>query len=254
MPLTMKRYLIALDPGQKQDPAAVQIYKAVPDVIHPDTLIQKEGKIIYRDNLVMQYRYADKRYTYLVEQILNIMQRPSLSSECLLVFDATGVGAAVKDMFVAAGVKDMIPIVYTAGGKVTYVWRDEKDDRFKVPSNETFKIRRLDELHVPKSDMVDAARLEMEREAVKLVKDLPYKADFEKQMLEFRGKMNAKGYTSYNNSKDEIHDDWVNCFMMRSFIRRFYRSEIYREEKEYTAYEDSTVGLKAVLGSRSETW
>lgn len=254
MPLSMKRYLIALDPGQKQDPAAVQIYKAVPDVIHPDKLIQQEGKIIYRDNLVMQYRYADKRYTYLVEQILNIMQRPSLSSESILVFDATGVGAAVKDMFVAAGVKDMIPIVYTAGGKVSYVWRDEKDERFRTPNNETFRMRTLDELHVPKADMVDAARLELERQAVKIVKNLPYKDDFEKQLLEFRGKMNQKGYTSYNNSKDEIHDDWVNCFMMRSFIRRFYRSEIYKEEKTYTAYEDTVTGLKAVLGERAENW
>ena len=145
-------------------------------------------------------------------------------------------------------------VCYTAGGKVSYVWRDEKDERFKTPSSETFRMRTLDELHVPKPDMVDAARLELERQAVKIVKNLPYKDDFEKQLLEFRGKMNQKGYTSYNNSKDEIHDDWVNCFMMRSFIRRFYRSEIYREEKPYTAYEDTVTGLRTVLGDRAENW
>ena len=107
MPLPMKRYLITLDPGQKQDPAAIQVYKAVPELVHPDPLIAEEGKIIYRDDLVMQYKLSDKRYTALADFVVGLMSRKSLSSESVLVFDATGVGAAVKDLFHAQGVKDM---------------------------------------------------------------------------------------------------------------------------------------------------
>ncbi len=253
MPLSMKRYLIVLDPGQKQDPAAIQVYKAVPEVVHPDPLIGREGKIIYRDDLVMQYKLSDKRYTYLADFIVALMERPSLSSESLLVFDATGVGAAVKDLFHAAGVKSMIPIVYTAGGKLSYVYRDSSDKRFKM-KGDVFEMKVLDELHVPKSDLVDAAKAELERHAVRIVPKLPYAEDFERQMIEFRGKMNDKGYRSYNNSKDEIHDDFVNCFMMRSFIRRFYRAEIYREEQPYVNQEKAEVTLRTVLGDRASRW
>ena len=253
MPLSMKRYLIAMDPGQKQDPAAIQIYKASPQIVHPDPLINQEAKIIYRDDLVMQYKLEDKRYTHLVDFLLRQMERPSLSSECVLVFDATGVGTAVKDMLHDRGVKDMIPIVYTAGGKASYVYRDDQDKRFQMTGQKTFQVRLLDEIRVPKSDLVDAARLELERKAVRFAKGVPYMAEFETEMTEFRGKMNAKGYTSYNNSKDEIHDDWVNCFMMRSYIRRRYRADVYREEGIYGSSQDKEVTLGTLIGRGRDT-
>ena len=151
MPLSMKRYLIAMDPGQKQDPAAIQVYKAIPELVHPDPLINRDAKVIYRDVIVMQYKLSDKRYTYLADFVIGLMSRKSLSSESVLVFDATGVGAAVKDMLHERGVKDMIPIVYTAGGKESYVYRDSKDKRFQLSGSESrFQIQALDEIRVPK--------------------------------------------------------------------------------------------------------
>ena len=150
MPLSMKRYLIALDPGQKQDPAAIQVYKMTPELIHGNKLINETGKVIYRDNLVFQAKLMDTRYTALAEYVIGIMSRPSLSSEAVLVFDATGVGAAVKDIFLDSGVKDMLPIVYTAGGKVTYVYRDNQDKRFQTASQiGQRQIKAIDEIHVP---------------------------------------------------------------------------------------------------------
>ena len=249
MALAMKRYLISMDPGQKQDPAAIQVYKAVPELVHPDHLINEDAKVIYRDDIVMQYKLEDKRYTFLADFVLGLMQRPSLSSECVLVFDATGVGTAVKDMLVEKGVKDMIPIVYTSGGKASYVYRDDMDKRFQMPGQSPFKIRALDEIRVPKADLVDAARLEMERHAVRLAVGIPYREEFQTQMMEFRGKMNAKGYTSYNNSSDEIHDEWPNCFMMRSYIRRRFRADVYKEEGLY-GQENRVVGLDTLTGGR----
>lgn len=253
MPLPMKRYLITLDPGQKQDPAAIQVYKAVPELVHPDPLIAEAGKIIYRDDLVMQYKLSDKRYTALADFVVGLMSRKSLSSESVLVFDATGVGAAVKDLFHAQGVKDMIPIVYTAGGKVSFVYRDQNDRRFRQGQN-GMQMQVLDEIHVPKSDLVDAAKAELERKAIRPVPGIPYLEEFQTQLLEFKGKMNQKGYVSYNNSKDEIHDDLVNCFMMRCFIRRFFRAEIYREEKTYETTRGESVSLRQILGERASGW
>lgn len=254
MAMKMKRYLIALDPGQKQDPAAIQIYKAMPEIVHPDPLINQRAKVIYRDDLVMQYKLADKRYTYLADFVVGLMSRKSLSSESVLVFDATGVGAAVKDMLHDRGVKDMIPIVYTAGGKESYVYRDEGDKRFQIGSgNSPFRLRTLDEIRVPKPDLVDAARMELERKAIRIVPKIPYVEEFHTQMMEFRGKMNAKGYVSYNNSKEEIHDEWPNCFMMRSWVRVKFNADMYEEEGEYGANKD-VVGLADLMGLTKPEW
>lgn len=260
MPLSMKRYLIAMDPGQKQDPAAIQVYKAIPELVHPDPLINRDAKVIYRDVIVMQYKLSDKRYTYLADFVIGLMSRKSLSSESVLVFDATGVGAAVKDMLHERGVKDMIPIVYTAGGKESYVYRDSKDKRFQLSGSESrFQIQALDEIRVPKADLVDAARLEMERKAVRFAEDfngrsVPYKDEFEVQMTEFRGKMNPRGYVSYNNSSEEIHDEWPNCFMMRSWARRRFGATIYREEGPYGERDEKEVSLRSILGERAAHW
>ena len=253
--LTMKPYLIALDPGKSPDPAAIQVYKTIPSLVHPDPLIAEEGKVIYRDDIVMQYKLSDRRYTELVEFVVNLMSRKSLSNQCVLVFDATGVGKAVKDMFWDRGIRDMIPIVYTAGGKASYVYRDESDKRFQPSTGRSaFTVKTLDEIRVPKPDLVDAAKLELERHGVRVAKGVPYREEFERQMIEFRGKMNAKGYVSYNNSKDEIHDEWPNCFMMRSYIRNRFRADIYRNEETYEKKAASVVGLREIMGDRLEDW
>lgn len=244
----MKPYLIAFDPGKTQDPAAIQVYKAEFGVVHPNSLLERKGKVIFRDNLVMQYKLSDKRHTKTAEFIVNLMKRPSLVAQTVLVFDATGVGAAVKDILWDSGVRDMLPIVYTAGGHVNYKYVEDGDERFNIGQNKAFKLKMIDQINVPKPDLVDAARLAMERQEVKLVKGLPYAEEFQRQLIEFRGVMNKKGYVSYNNSSDEIHDEWVNTFMMRSYVRSLYMAQIYELEQPWEKYEETVVGLKEIIG------
>lgn len=219
----MKKYLLAVDPGQKQDPAAIQLYMQEMELVHGVELLDQPDRVLLSDLLIYQWRIQDRRYTDLARFVVDIMDRQDLKEQTVLVLDATGVGTGVKDMLYSMGVKDMIPIVYTAGGKVSYVYRDTQDKRFKAGQHQALDFHVLDEIHVPKSDLVDEAVIALEQRRVKIPRGVPYKDDFERQMVEFTGKMNARGYMSYNNSDDEIHDDFVNCLMMRSWVRRQYK-------------------------------
>lgn len=218
------KYLISMDPGKKQDPAAVQLYRATPVIDHPKGPLD-ERRIIVKDDLIAQWSLADKRYTYLGSFVFDLMGRKELQAQTVLVFDATGVGEAVKDILHDRGIRDMVPVVYTAGGRVSYVYRDANDKRFQMRESHHLDLRIFDEVHVPKADMVDAAVVALEQHQIRVSRDVAYADEFKKQMTEFTGKMTAKGYMSYNNSSDDIHDEWVNCLMMRSWYRRFFSKE-----------------------------
>lgn len=232
-----KQYVIAFDPGKVNDPAAVQVYRAVPVFIPEDNVFNRARTLI-KDDLVMQYQVQEQRHTDTARFIANLMRRKDLVDASVLVFDATGVGQAVKDILVDEGVRDMVPIVYTSGGSVTMKYMDSAmDRRFAMPGQAiSFKI--LDEVHVPKNDMVDAARLALECEEIRIAKGLPFLDGFRNQMVNFTGKMNKKGYTSYNNSSDDIHDEWVNCLMMRSWYRHRFRKAIDAQQGTYDKGEE----------------
>ena len=218
------KYLIAMDPGQKQDPAAIQLYRATPVLDHPKGPLDAMRYLVF-DDVISQWSLADKRYTYLGDFVFRLMGMKELQAQTVLVFDATGVGAAVKDILHDKGVRNMVPIVYTAGGRVSYVYKDANDKRFQMRGAHQIDLRVFDEIHVPKADMVDAAVVALEQHQVRIAPNVDYRDEFKKQMTEFTGKMSAKGYVSYNNSSDDIHDEWVNCLMMRSWYRRFFAKE-----------------------------
>lgn len=237
--MEIKRYLIAMDPGKKQDPATIQVYKAMPTLINPDPLLAEPGRIIIHDDLVMQYSIQEKRYTDLVAFLYDLMNRRSLKDNSVLVFDATGVGEAVKDMLHDRHVRSMVPIVYTSGGRVTPVYQDGGDRRF---GSQAMALKILEEIHVPKNDMVDAARIAMEQHQVRVVPGVPGTEDFHTQLREFTGRMTSKGYMTYNNSSDDVHDDKVNCFMMRCWYRR-YLGEQYLRMYDSSADDQETVSI-----------
>lgn len=228
----MKEYLIVGDPGQSQDPFAIQIYKAEPEYDPGAEQLGRSPRVIVKDKLVMQYRLMNKRYTDVCRFIRDLMDREAMRERTMFIFDCTGIGRAVKETFQEWGVRSMLPIFYTAGAKVNYVYLDTQDKRFNTSkgySSLDFKI--IDQINVPKADMVDAARIALEQHQVSVSRNIDYVGDFDLQLRSFTGKMNPNGYTSYNNSDDEIHDDFVNCFMMRSWYRANFREQIINLER-----------------------
>lgn len=228
----IKKYLITLDPGKKQDPAALQVWRLTPVMHHADPLLAVPKHIMYKDDLVMQYELQDKRYTELARFAHDLMTREGVKYNAVIAFDCTGVGEAVKDMLYEKGIRDMIPILYTSSGKVRYIYKDSanQDPRFSSGGKQSPMLKRLDQVNVPKAVMVECAKIAMEKQEIRLVPGVPYLSRFRLQMEEFRGKMSDKGYESFNNSSDEIHDEWVNCFMMRSWVRQKFQKAITKEE------------------------
>lgn len=219
----MLKYLIVLDPGQSSDPFAIQIYRAVPIVDYGVAQMGTKDRIMCKDDLIMQYKIQDTRYKVVCKFVVELMNREDMYEQTSLVMDATGIGRAIKEEFQDAGIKSLIPISYTAGGRVNYQYLDTNDQRFNTSSGGYLNFKRLDQINVPKADMVDAARIALEQHQVRIAPNLPYLSDFKLQMVSFTGKMSPSGYTSFNNSSDDIHDEWVNCLMMRSWFRMNFK-------------------------------
>lgn len=226
-------YLFSLDLGKQNDPSSLQVWKAT-IVEEPGLAGGLGGYAIYKDVLVTQKQYLKVRYTDIVEQVVTMLNHPLFVNMSHLVFDCTGVGQAVKDMFYEANLRTMTPVNYTAGGNVKYVYKSDTDSRFG--SSWSSQLKTLDQINVPKADLVSAAKasLEMQEIEIPLIvngKEIPFLKTFQRQMEEFTGKMGARGYVKYNNSSDDIHDDWVNCFMLRSWWRRNFEAEMTRRKQ-----------------------
>nr|DAT34160.1 MAG TPA: terminase large subunit [Caudoviricetes sp.] len=245
----MKQYCIAFDVGKNPDPSAIQVWKEV-QIMEPATHSTPARQIL-KDDLIMQYRLYDKRHTATAHFIGDLMRREELIENAILVFDSTGVGEAMKDcLWEYEGIRNMIPIKYTAGDKERPVYKaSEADPRFSASMREGFvQMKYLDYITVPKNMMVEQAQRAMELGEIRLAPNLPYKDEFKIQMQAFTGKMNKKGYTSYNNDTDKTHDDWVNCFMMRSWYRNRYRKMITEANREYSRNDE----VADILGRGSD--
>lgn len=238
MAVAMKQYCVAFDVGKLKDPSAIQIWKN--NLIYEPETQTTPARQLWKDDLVMQYRIMDKRHTYTAHFIADLLRRENLIANSVLVFDSTGVGEALKDiLWDKEGIRNMIPIKYTAGDREHIVYRTDDDQRFTFQSNKLQnQMKFLECINVPKNMMVEEAQRSMELGEIRIAPGIPYREEFKLQMQSFTGRMNKKGYTSFNNEADSIHDDWVNCFMMRSWYRNRFRKLITGESHEYSKAEE----------------
>lgn len=239
------KYLLVHDPGKKQDPGALQVYRQTFVMMNENKLLNDPQKVVAMDDLVMQYQFTDKRYSFVADFLRDLTLRQGIKENFLLVFDTTGVGEGLKDALFERGVTRVLPIYYLGdqSTQVRYVYRDQQDRRFKSETATASSFAVLDQINVPKPIMVECAKRAMEWQEVRIVPNLPFVKDFERQMEEFTGTMTKKGYRQYNNSSDDVHDEWVNCFMMRSWVRQKWQSKTTAEELELTHGKQETADI-----------
>ncbi|MFN0169572.1 MAG: hypothetical protein ACKV22_24385 [Bryobacteraceae bacterium] len=104
-----------------------------------------------------------------------------------LVVDATGVGAAVLEMFRHPSIY-LHPVVITGGDQVNYA---------------------AGRLHAPKAEIVTTLALLLEQDKFRLAHDLPLAAEFHREMTNFRVDARPAGRFRFGASRAGVHDDLV---------------------------------------------
>ena len=191
----MANYLAGVDLGQSSD------YTAIAIVEHLERFTDRprrqwadmhgwhsEPDIEDVFHLVDLRRWRGEPYPKLVSEICRILAQPALRGRVSLTFDASGVGAAVEDLFNAArshGELEQFPlgVVITAGGE-SRRWQ------------------------VAKKDLISRLVVAFESGQVKVADGLPLAATLKTELLEFRARINAAAHTSFDAPSGK-HDDLV---------------------------------------------
>ncbi len=131
-------------------------------------------------------------YPAIVDDVVALGQRPELDRVELLA-DATGVGAAIVDMFDRAlrnvrSLRGVQPVVITAGHEETRA------------SNGAW--------HVPKRNLVASVQRVLQEGRIKLPKDKPEAGLLVNELQNYQVKLSDAGHDSYNARQGQ-HDDLV---------------------------------------------
>lgn len=186
--------VIALDPGQRQDPAALVIVERI--LLARDNPTDHDR---YRWDVAYAQQWAlGTPHTSVVTDTLAVMHREGLE-DARLVFDATGVGAVYEDMFRQARRDGRLrlwaqPIILTAG----------------ILDNGA---------HLAKRNVVGKYEAKLSSGQV-AVRDIPLRKEIAKQHASFRAKFSQSGADTYEALRDgRDHDDLIVALMLATYWR-----------------------------------
>lgn len=177
-------YVVGLDLGQAADFTALAV-------------IERSAGAAGSDHPVYAVRHLQRwplrtAYTQLVSDVTQLLQRPPLKGATqALVVDATGVGAAVVDLFKEAslGADNLVPVTITSGADV------QGDDRAGW--------------RVPKRDLVGVVQVLLQHRRLKIAASLREAETLLKELEGFRVKISAAGNDTWGAWRDGTHDDLV---------------------------------------------
>ena len=174
-------YYLGLDLGQAQDYTALVVVERI-----------GTGEDLM-SHLRHIYRYPLRTpYPEIVDSVLDKMKKPPLKGKTALVVDATGVGAAVIDMFSERGLAP-VQVKIHGGDKMT---RDGQECR------------------VPKRDLASAVQYYLQNRLLKISDRLKMADVLLREMMAFRVKISASGHDSYEAWREGDHDDLVIALAM----------------------------------------
>lgn len=186
--------VVALDPGQRQDPAALVIVERIELARDAPTSPQR-----YRWDVAHAQQWAlGTPHTSVVSDTLDLMAGPRLA-QARLLFDATGVGAVYEDLFRTAFRQQQIPlrpqaIILTAG----------------ILDNGP---------HIAKRNLVGKYEAKLSNGEI-AVRDIPLRDEIAKQHRSFRAKFSQSGADTYEALRDgRDHDDLIVALMLATYWR-----------------------------------
>lgn len=177
-----KKVVLGLDLGQQND-------YSVLSAVELDLSISKDSRAIYQIPYIKRYPLKTN-YSFIVDDVFNIVDKFGLNKDALLVVDYTGVGRPVVDLFRERGAK---PLALTITGGNKSHW----------PS----KI----EANVPKREIVSYLQIVLQSGRLKIAKELSLINKLVDEFLSFKLKIVDSGNTikSIMEGSYGINDDIV---------------------------------------------
>jgi hypothetical protein len=148
-------------------------------------------------------------YPKVVERVSKLMHSsPLRERRDVLLVDQTGVGAAVVDSLVEAGL-DPMAISIHGGDRVT---------------REPHKHNRL---RVPKRDLIGAAQVLLQSGRLRIAEGLQEAETLRKELLNFKVKIDPKtAHDSYSHWREQDHDDLVLAVSMAAWYRQWHNHHL----------------------------
>jgi hypothetical protein len=190
----MSNLVVALDPGQRQDPAALCIVERI--TLPRDNPTDAERP---RWDVAHAEQWAlGTPHTAVVQDTLALLARPELKGARFL-FDATGVGAVYEDLFRNAFRSGRLalqaqPIIMTAG----------------VLDNGA---------HLAKRNLVGRYEAKLSSGQI-AVREIPLRDEIAKQHQSFRAKFSQSGADTYEALREgRDHDDLIVVLLLATYWR-----------------------------------
>ena len=229
----MKEFLVSWDIAKQTDATVIQFWWLNPQIIG-----EKGNERIYTfwtcDHII---KWEKLSYTEQVEKLAIILEGKDYKNNHYLLMDGTGVGQAVADLCRSKKLRP-IEIVFSGGIKEQPLYYGQTDQRFGTSMD--IKLQRG--YSVPKVEMITSAHTLIQQGRVPVPDDIPYAAEFKRELMHFEGRVNEKGHTTYGNDAEAKHDDFVAAFLMACWY-------IHSKLDKYTEIEKPVN-----KGSKSYDW
>lgn len=217
----MKEYIVSWDIAKNNDATVIEFWWLNPQIIG-----DKNQRIFTYWVCDFIIKWEQMSYTEQVDRLALILGGERYKNNHVLLMDGTGVGQAIADLARSKGLTP-IEVVFSGGIKEQPLYYGQADQRFGA----TMDIKLQRGWSVPKVEMITDARALIEQDRVKVPTDIPYSAEFKRELVHFQGKVNDKGHTTYGNDAEAKHDDFVASFLMFCWWVKFNEKSTLSLEK-----------------------
>lgn len=211
----MKEYVVAVDIARKHDYYNIQVGKIVPQITPGSEVLGTAERVVHFLDIVHIDKFQRVGYEEAAKRVASIMRHRDLVSNADLLADGTGIGDASIELLRAQGLKP-VPIIFTSGTAVREVRGASANVFSLTPGNPSLnRLAVLEEIHVPKVDLVDAGKQISQQRRYRVAAGLRWGDDFRKQIDGFHGRVNeTTNRVTYEAETDRLHDDQVVCYLM----------------------------------------
>lgn len=212
-----RSFVAGLDLGQSQDYSALAIVETGPAV--PDRIF---------DVRHLQRWPLGTRYPAIVDDVAALLAAPEVRGRVRLAIDATGVGAAVVDLFRGPRQPPRTWSGNWVTGEVTHASPPPPPPPIPAPihaitiSGGSAVTREGRNVSVPKRDLVGAVVAPLQSGRLRIAPELPEAATLTRELRDFRAKISlATGHDSYGVAEEwrqGQHDDLVLAVAMACWL------------------------------------